>query len=178
LPNPDNARKPETQFTYAHSHAGDAALPHKFLVQKSLQRYWRWSRGLTLGAQGVVLTPDNRVLLVRHGYRPGWHFPGGGVEKNETVVTALTRELEEEAGVLLSKPPSLFGLYSHVPTYPGDHIALFVVRDWTQPRVPEPNREIAELGFFDRSHLPAATHGSTRVRLTEILDGVARSETW
>jgi ADP-ribose pyrophosphatase YjhB (NUDIX family) len=153
-------------------------VPHKILVQKSLQRYWRWSRGLTLGAQGAVLTPDNKVLLVRHGYRPGWHFPGGGVEKNETVLTALTRELEEEACVILKNPPPLFGLYSHMPTYPGDHIALFVVRDWNQPRLPKPNREIAEIGFFEQSSLPTGTHESTRARLNEILSGAAKSETW
>ncbi len=153
-------------------------MPHKILVQKFMQRYWRWTRGLTLGAQGVVLTPANKVLLVRHGYRPGWHFPGGGVEMNESVLTALTRELEEEAGVVLTKPPEFFGLYAHIPAYPGDHIALFVVRDWTQARVPEPNREIAEIGFFEPAMLPAGTHASTRARLVEILAGKPKSETW
>jgi 8-oxo-dGTP pyrophosphatase MutT (NUDIX family) len=154
------------------------SLPHKLLIQKSLQRYWRWSRGLTLGAQGAVLTPDNKVLLVRHSYRPGWHFPGGGVEKGETVNTALTRELEEEAGILITKPPELFGIYSHMPSYPGDHVVLFVVREWTQPRIPKPNHEIVEQGFFSRSELPAETHAATRDRLAEILDGKVKSDIW
>jgi 8-oxo-dGTP pyrophosphatase MutT (NUDIX family) len=153
-------------------------VPHRVVIQKVMQRTWRWTRGLTLGAQGVVLAPDNTVLLVRHGYRPGWHFPGGGVEKNETVVSALTRELEEEAGIVMTKPAELFGLYAHIPTYPGDHIALFVVRHWTQPRKPQPNHEIAEIGFFDHARLPNDTHASTRARLTEILSGAPKADTW
>jgi ADP-ribose pyrophosphatase YjhB (NUDIX family) len=143
-----------------------------------LQRYWRFSRGLTLGAQGMVLADDNRVLLIRHTYRPGWHYPGGGVEWAETVGEALGRELEEEGGVILEGPPELFAVYTNFERFPGDHIAFFVVRSWRQPVPPVPNHEIAEAAFFPVDALPDGCHPSVRQRLEEVLGAKPRTARW
>lgn len=153
-------------------------MPLAKIVSRGLQRYWRVSRGLTLGAQGCVLDAGNRVLLIRHTYRPGWHFPGGGVEKTESAEFALIRELQEEAGIIVDGRPKLFGLYDNNRLFPGDHVALYVVRSWRQPSVPPPNREIAEQGFFAASALPAGIHQSTRLRIEEILRSGAPAEMW
>jgi 8-oxo-dGTP pyrophosphatase MutT (NUDIX family) len=116
--------------------------------------------------------------LIRHTYQSGWHFPGGGVEKNETVLAALSRELEEEAGITLLEVPELFGIYANFRAFPSDHIALFVVRRWRQPRIPKPNREVVEQGFFDPNAVPEATSAGTRRRIAEVLGHAPRTEQW
>lgn len=148
------------------------------LLRTVLQRYWRWQRALTMGARGLVVAPDGRVLLVRQTYVRGWVLPGGGVEFGESVETALSRELDEEAGIGLAGPPELFGLYYNHSVFPGDHVALYVVRQWTQLRAVTPNAEIAEVGFFAPDALPAETTAGTRRRIAEVLNGAPRQEIW
>ena len=145
---------------------------------KVMQRYWRFSRGLTLGAQGIVVDAQDRVLLIKHTYRPGWHFPGGGVERNETTRQALVRELAEEAGVELLDEPELFGIYANFRAFPSDHIALFLVRGWCQPVAPRPNYEIAAHGFFARDELPADINLPTLRRLGEVFERAPRDAMW
>ncbi|WP_326642411.1 NUDIX hydrolase [Streptosporangium sp. NBC_01755] len=42
---------------------------------------------------------EDRVLLVKPNYRPGWGFPGGVVEDGEAPHHAAMREVAEELGV-------------------------------------------------------------------------------
>lgn len=153
-------------------------MPARSIITKVLQRYWRLSRGLTLGAQAALIDSDSRILLIRHTYRPGWHFPGGGVERGETIEQALTRELDEEACVALTEPAQLFSIYSNAAVFPNDHVALFVARSWRQLREPKPNHEIAEQRLFAASELPSDLNPGTGRRIAEILGGLERSPFW
>ncbi len=148
------------------------------MVTSILRPIWRMRRGLTLGAQGVVIDAEGRILLVRHSYRPGWWFPGGGVEWGETLETALARELDEEVGVTLTGAPELHGVFANFTNFPGDHIAVFIVRQWQRKESYRAPVEIAESGMFAPDVPPDPTDLGTRKRLAEIFDRTPLSPTW
>ncbi len=148
------------------------------LAGSLLRPFWRMTRGLTLGAQGIVLDDDNRVLLVRHGYRPGWHFPGGGVERGETSLVALQRELHEEAGVELDETPQLHGIFANFKSFPSDHVLVYIVRKWHRDEIPAPGLEIREQKFFALDELPPELANGTRNRLSELFEKHTISTNW
>lgn len=143
-----------------------------------LHLYWRVSRGMTLGVRACVVDSGGGVLLVRHSYTPGWHFPGGGVEVGQTLEQALADELRQEAHVELTAPPRFEGMYLNARTSRRDHVALYRVEGWTQPTPFVPTREILEARFFARDTLPEDTNRGTRERLAELFEDRPRSAHW
>src|SRR3954452_24583508 len=117
-------------------------------LRRVLHLYWRFARGMTLGVRGVVLDADDRVFLVKHTYVAGWYLPGGGVEVGETFAEALARELFEEGRIALAGEPTLHGIFLNSHVSRRDHVAVFVIRAFSQDRLPEPNQEIIATGFF------------------------------
>ncbi|SEP52615.1 NUDIX hydrolase [Amycolatopsis saalfeldensis] len=60
---------------------------------------------------GIVFDDQGRLLLIQRGHEPGkglWSVPGGRVEKDETDVVAVVRELREETGLDV-RPATLVG---------------------------------------------------------------------
>ena len=144
---------------------------------RAFQLFWRTQRPLTLGVRGVVTNSDGQVLLVRHTYTPGWHFPGGGVEKRETTQEALRRELQEEASIEVTGGLNLVSVHSNHRSFPNDHVLVFAVAGWSQA-VFKPSREIAEIAFVDPLSPPDDVSGGTQRRLNEMFGGAALSEQW
>jgi 8-oxo-dGTP pyrophosphatase MutT (NUDIX family) len=147
-------------------------------LRRVFHLYWRFARGMTLGVRGVVLDGENRVFLVKHSYVSGWHLPGGGVEVGETFCGALKRELMEEGRIEVSGEPVLHGVFFNSYASRRDHVAVYVVRQFRQDRLPEPNREIIDCGFFEASALPQDTTEGTRLRIAEVLENKAPIATW
>lgn len=120
--------------------------------------YFRLTRGLTLGVRAVVFSSDGKVLLVRHTYTPGWHFPGGGVEVGECAETALANELWQETGLTLSGKPKLISADFNSDVSARDHVLTYLCETEGEALPKPASLEIAELAYFSPSELPDSTN--------------------
>ena len=143
-----------------------------------LHSYWRFARGMTLGVRALVVDSAGRILLVQHSYVRGWHLPGGGVERGETMLQALARELAEEGNVRLGSAPRLHGIFFNRHVSKRDHVAVYLVQDFEQDRPFKANREIIAASFFALDALPNDTTAATRARIAEVMGGAPVSEHW
>ncbi len=135
-----------------------------------------WRR-MTLGTRGMLVDGD-KVLLIRHGYVPGWQLPGGAIEPGETALDGVRREVEEETGYAIAGDGELFGFYHNADVSRRDHVALYVFRSFERVREFRPNREIEAVGWFDIRALPDETTHGTRRRVDEVFDGASRRAVW
>jgi ADP-ribose pyrophosphatase YjhB (NUDIX family) len=148
------------------------------VIRRVFHFYARFARGMTLGTRAVVLDGQGHVFLVKHSYVAGWHLPGGGVETGETIIDSLRRELHEEGDIELTGVPRLHGIYFNRHVSRRDHVAVYVVREFRQERMPAPNYEIIACGFFDPADLPPDATRGTRLRLAEVLQHQAITPDW
>ena len=78
-------------------------------------------------AQGVLRTPDGRVLLCELSYKRDWDLPGGVVDPGESPARCVVREVEEELG--LSVDVRALIAVNWLPPYRGWDDALLCLFD-------------------------------------------------
>ena len=133
---------------------------------------------MTLGVRVIVCNDKNEVLLVRHTYVHGWHLPGGGVERGQTMRQAAKRELREEAEIELTGKLQLVSFLANQRASKRDHVAVLSTRDWRFIKTFEANAEISEIGFFSLQNLPDGTTEPTQNRLKEFFDSQPGGDYW
>lgn len=132
----------------------------------------------TVGVRALIVDETNRVLLVRHTYLPGWFTPGGGVEKGESPVAAIRREIYEETTLQVTGEPQCFHVYFTNREDRDDYPILFVVREYSGTATIGDESEIAEIGWFPVDSLPDGTSPSTRRRVAEFRGLCQKSDRW
>jgi 8-oxo-dGTP pyrophosphatase MutT (NUDIX family) len=129
----------------------------------------------TIGARALVIR-DHEILLIKHTYQKGWYTIGGAVEKGESALQAVKRELYEEVGLKTISSPELFGIYFSRNESRDDHVVLYVVKDFTIKEVD--SEEIAEKKWFRFDNLPDDISLATKRRIDEYLGKSSKSDKW
>ena len=144
----------------------------------ALHSYFLMSRSLTIGVRAIVRSSDGKFLLVKHSYTPGWHLPGGGVEKGETAENALRHELRQETGLNIIGRPELHGLHYNSGVSKRDHVLTYICT--TDGEVVEnfATLEIIEVGYFGIDDLPADLDPGTGRRIQEIVENLEPQAVW
>lgn len=159
-------KQPETRTLWAR------------LLTRMVHGYFAYARGMTLGVRAACFDAEGRVFLVRHSYVPGWHFPGGGVERHETAPQALVKEMREEGNLLTGDPPRLFHVYFNKGTSKRDHVLFYVCENVRQSEPKLADREIREAGFFPLDALPPGVTPATLRRLDEVAGRSPPADLW
>lgn len=129
----------------------------------------------TVGARALVIQND-QVLFVKHTYQNGWCTIGGMVDKDETPIQALSRELFEEVGLRPLEKPELFGIYHSSYEKRDDYIAFYIVKKFKMEESSSP--EIADKQLFYLNNLPDEITPATKRRVEEYLGTREKSDKW
>ena len=108
--------------------------------------------GLRSDVAVVAVWHGDKLLVVRHSYRPGEALPGGSLKRGEAPAKGAAREIGEEVGI------------------PVDPDELTLLRAWTQregrrwlfefrpavlPKIVPDQREVIAARLLPRSEIPA-----------------------
>lgn len=111
-------------------------------------------------AVGIVLTCEDKVLVVRRGREPQkgqWDLPGGFVDQHESVEQALIREIFEELGMTLSSGLHYLGAWPNEYPYKSVHYhtldIFFTARADKFPDVQLDNQEVSDCQWISVEQL-------------------------
>lgn len=114
----------------------------------------------------AIVVRRNQLLLIKRGRPPfegTWALPGGFVEADETVETAVIRELKEETG-LTGKIKRLFEVLSEPKRDPRGRVVdcVFEIRVPIDQK-PKGGDDAAEARFWPLEDLPPLAFDHPRV---------------
>jgi 8-oxo-dGTP diphosphatase len=97
----------------------------------------------------VAVWHDGRVLMLRQSYRRALVFPGGGLERDESLSAGACRELVEEIGIVVA-PEALSLVREMTALWDGrrDHVAIFELHLDALPTLRLDGREIVAGEFM------------------------------
>jgi ADP-ribose pyrophosphatase YjhB (NUDIX family) len=109
---------------------------------------WRWT-GFSSHVVQVAVWSNGKVLLIRNSYRDIYSLPGGDKSRKEISISAASRELLEETGVIVPHAQltcvlKLSNTWRNIHKYD----EIFECRLESKPNIKIDNREVIHADFY------------------------------
>jgi len=82
-------------FIFHHCNENDITLLKKLVFNPIIPN----ARNHTLGVGVVVINEKNELLVIKERINPHYKLPGGHIDDDENISTAVVREVKEETGI-------------------------------------------------------------------------------
>jgi ADP-ribose pyrophosphatase YjhB (NUDIX family) len=129
-----------------------------------LKLYWFIVRPKTFGVK-CIAEWEGKILLIRNTYGDwGWTFPGGGIKKNESLETAVRREVKEETGIEITDIKKGEEFFT-TREYKRDTIIVFTAKATSSIIEPQAS-EIAAAQWFNKESLPELSSFALKIWTT------------
>lgn len=137
------------------------------------------TKTVKLPTAGLLVIQNKQLLLAFSRNKQAWYLPGGKIDKGETAISGLIREIKEELNLAID--PSELSYYCHIsaPAY-GENNNLIMEQDCYLYELREninPSNEIEAVRFFsleDYKNEPAQVIGVLMVFEKLIADKLCR----
>jgi 8-oxo-dGTP pyrophosphatase MutT (NUDIX family) len=125
-----------------------------------------------LPTAGLLIIKDRKLLLAYSKNKQCFYLPGGKIDKNETVIEALCREIEEELNIPLTGNDLNYYTHISAPAYGENHGTIMEQDCFILNKNAEPvaSAEIGELKYFSlEEYLLQANIAPGAVKVLETL---------
>jgi 8-oxo-dGTP pyrophosphatase MutT (NUDIX family) len=98
---------------------------------------------------GLIVVKERRLLLAFSSNKKAWYLPGGKIDKGETPVAALKREVREELNIDLPEETLQWYYYIEAPAFGEQELLMkqhCFIHDLQQE--PRPSAEIEAIRYF------------------------------
>lgn len=137
------------------------------------------TKTVKLPTAGLLVIQNKQLLLAFSRNKQAWYLPGGKIDKGETAISGLIREIKEELNLAID--PSELSYYCHISaTAYGENNNLIMEQDCYLYELREninPSNEIEAVRFFsleDYKNEPAQVIGVLMVFEKLITDKLCR----
>ncbi|MGP9021139.1 NUDIX hydrolase [Streptomyces sp. BR1] len=120
----------------------------------------------SVSVAGVIVDDAGRALVIKRRDNGKWEPPGGVVEREESLLDALQREVLEETGIKIALPAVLTGVYKNMTGL----IVSLVFRCEAIDGAPTVGDETRALRWVTREEVVELADEAYAIRVLDALD--------